>query len=94
MLIKSPHKDGTVERFHLSLKSETFKNVIPINLEQTQRICREYQKYYNQYRPHQGISGKIPDRTEQRLKNKIKFVLNEHLGGKITSFNPDFSLAV
>ncbi|MCY4645215.1 MAG: hypothetical protein OXB88_11415 [Bacteriovoracales bacterium] len=38
-----------------------------MNLKQTQRICGEYKKYYNCYRPHQGISGKRPE-----FPNKIK----------------------
>ena len=41
-----------------SLKSEAFKDVIPLNLLQAQRISREYQNYYNHYRPHQGLHGK------------------------------------
>ena len=42
-----PQENGKIERFHLSLKSEGFSNVIPINLQQSQRICSEYKKYYN-----------------------------------------------
>ena len=85
---KSPTKNGRVERFHLSLKSEAFKDVVPINIQQTQRICAEYKKYYNDHRPHQGISGKIPERPDQKRKDRTRFTRNEHLGGKITSFNP------
>ena len=56
---QSPDKNGRTERFHLSLKSEAFKDVIPINLRQAQKICSKYQNYYNTHRPHQGIHGKI-----------------------------------
>ena len=85
---KSPHKNGRVERFHLSLKSEAFRNVVPINLEQAQRVCTEYKKYYNHYPPHQGIAGKIPAKYNQKQKNRTKFIQHKHLGGKITSFDP------
>ena len=83
---QSPHKNGRVERFHLSLKSEAFRNVVPINLGQAQRVCSEYKKYYNHYRPHQGIAGKIPEEPNQKQQNRRKFVLHRHLGEKITSF--------
>ena len=44
----SPESNGVTERFHLSLKTEAFKNVVPINLYQTQKVCREYQDYYTE----------------------------------------------
>ena len=56
----SPEKNGRVERFHRSLKLEAFENLIPINLSQAQRICNQYKQYYNEHRPHQALSGKIP----------------------------------
>ena len=93
--IKSPQKNGRVERFHLSLKTEAFHNVVPINLEQTMRICREYQKYYNENRPPQGINGEIPAiMTNEIPNNIIKFDRKKHLGGKITSLELIKSLAV
>ena len=93
MPYNSLDKNGKTERFHLSLKSEAFKNVIPINLGHAQRICKEYQNCYNTYRPHQGIAGKIPKKIGQRPQNKMKFYQKEHLGGKIISFEPEFSIA-
>ena len=86
---QSPSKNGRVERFHLSLKSEAFRNVVPINLEQAQRVCTEYKKYYNHHRPHQGIAGKIPGNSNQKQTKCTKFILHKHLGGKITSFDPN-----
>ena len=38
-------------------KSKTFKNVVPMSLLQAQRISREYQDYYNYFRPHQGFES-------------------------------------
>ncbi len=87
----APHKNGVVERFHGSLKSEAFKNVIPINLLQAQRISREYQNYYNHYRPHQGLHGKIPRTSSKHSQTQVNFNKKEHLGGKITSFEPNIA---
>ena len=86
---KSPEKNGVVERFHLSLKTEAFDNVVPVNLEQAQRICSEYRDYYNHYRPHQGIQGKAPEQLYQWPKNRTGFIQKKHLGGKITSFESE-----
>ena len=53
-------------RFHLSAEYGPFDNVVPINLEQAQRICSEYRDYYNHYRPHQEIQGKAPETLHGR----------------------------
>ena len=90
---RSPQKNGVVERFHRTLKNEAFDNVIPINLERPQRVCREYRKYYNNYRPHRGILGSIPSGDRPTPKGPIKFICNKHLNGKITSYDPDFKAA-
>lgn len=87
----SPEANGITERFHRSLKSEAFKNVIPINLLQAQRISREYQHYYNQFRPHQGIQGKIPNKTKSQPDTKVSFWKKEHLGSKIVSFETEIT---
>ena len=90
---QSPDKNGRTERFHLSLKSEAFKDVIPINIRQAQRICSEYEDYYNAYRPHQGIHGKIPKKLDKLPKSRIDFFTKQHLNGKIVSFEPTSSIA-
>ena len=72
-----------------SFKSEAFNNAIPINLLQVQRISKMYQDYYNNYRPHQGIHGKIPNKPLQNPQSKIMFNKKEHLGGKVVFFEPN-----
>ena len=92
--IKSPQKNGRVERFHLSLKTEAFHNVVPINLEQTIRLCSQYQRYYNENRPHQGINGAIPAMIVKEVpQSTLKFERKKHLGGKIISLETVNSLA-
>ena len=91
---KSPEKNGRVERFHLSLKKEAFDNVVPVNLNHAQRTCSRYKNYYNNFRPHQGISGKIPGRMHSESPSeRVDFIQKEHLGGKIVSFEPEFMVA-
>ena len=76
--------------FHLSLKNEAFHNIVPINLRQTIRVCREYQNHYNKFHPHQGIRGNIPDQLFKNRAKVINFSEKQQLGGKITSFEPIF----
>jgi putative transposase len=91
---RSPEENGVTERFHYSLKTEAFKNIVPITLGHTIKICKEYQIYYNKHRPHQGISGKIPEKfNENSALAKVPFRKIEHLGGTIVSFEPNFKVA-
>lgn len=83
--IKNPEKNGRCERFHRTLKEEALNNVIAITPEQTQRVCLEYKKYYNDHRPHQGIEGKIPAIAESFPANITKFCSEKHLNNSITS---------
>jgi hypothetical protein len=86
---RSPQKNGRVERFNLSLVSEAFVDVVPISSNHAIRICREYQDYYNEHRPHQGINGDIPNYLGNINPNsKLDFEEIEHMGGKIVSFRP------
>ena len=77
---------GKVERLNLSLKTEAFKNVIPINLEKTIERCRSYQDYYNGHRPHQAINGNTPGLKENLVSFRSKFTQKSHIGKSITTF--------
>ncbi|MFQ5559417.1 MAG: integrase core domain-containing protein [Nitrospinota bacterium] len=91
---KSPWKNGRVERFHLSLKREAFANVVPICVAHMIRICRTYQSYYNEFRPHHGIRGEIPSKFMQmEPANRMSFRKVKHLSGKITSLEPGNAVA-
>ena len=72
---------------------EVLNIIKKIKIEQSQRICTEYKKYYNHHRPHQGISGNIPEDLNQNQKNRSKFTFHRNLGGKITSFDPNLLAA-
>ena len=88
--IKSPSKNGITERFHLSLKTEGLENIIFLNFKQSQRACINYQKYYNNYRPHQGIKNNIPTSKNIFPKTKGDFYKKEHLNGRFTTLELAF----
>lgn len=91
---RSPWKNGITERFHLSIKNEVFDNVIPINLNQTRRLCLQYQKYYNEHRTHQGINGNLPSKANPiKSSSRVKFKRQAHLEGKFTTFESEYAHA-
>ena len=97
-LIQIPYKmpwfNGRVERFHRSLKREAMAHVIPISVLQLQSICWEYQRYYNEYRCHQALGGKVPDsRKSFPSDRRIGFSKKLHLNGQITTLEPIFAAA-
>ena len=83
---RSPEKNGRVERVHRSIKEECFDSVVAINLNQFNRVAREYKYYYNNHRSHQGIDGKIPLKEKENLLDIQKHQVRNHLDGKIKSF--------
>ncbi|MBU0924591.1 integrase core domain-containing protein [bacterium] len=86
--IKTPELNGKVERCHRSIKEEGLVNVIPITIPQTLTACGLYKDYYNKYRPHQGIDGKIPLRSDDMSTTNLFFERKKHLAGRITTFGP------
>ncbi len=58
----SPNMNAYAERFVRSIRTECLDWMYVINQNQVRNIMREYIRYYNSYRPHQGI-GRIPDAT-------------------------------
>ncbi len=56
-----PQANGICERFIGSLRRECLDHVLIQDGKHLQRVVREYTRYFNQERPHQGIGQRIPD---------------------------------
>ena len=89
---KRPWLNPFVERFQQSLKSECLSRIEFGTKETFREICIQYQDYYNQTRPHQGIDGNVPvPRPEKPVEIKqnqaISFEKNLELGGLVTRFS-------
>jgi len=56
-----PQANGACERFMGSLRRECLDHMLIYDGKYLQRLVQEYTAYYNQERPHQGISQCIPD---------------------------------
>ena len=72
----SPNMNACAERFVRSVRAECLDWMIVFNQKQLRNIMREYVKYYNTVRPHQGI-GKVPDATS--VENATGRILKEPL---------------
>ena len=70
----SPNMNAYAERFIRSIRAECLDWMIVFNHKQLRNIIREYVKYYNTVRPHQGI-GKVPDGVQS--DNKIGRIRKE-----------------
>jgi len=60
-LYRVPQVNGTCERFMGNLRRECLDHILIHDRKHLQQAVQEYTAYYNQERPHQGISQCIPD---------------------------------
>ena len=52
---------AVIERFFRSIKNEWLQKIIvPLRLSQMRQIVETYARWYNHYRPHQGLGGATP----------------------------------
>lgn len=56
---QAPTMNCYIERFIGSFKREALDRFVLVNQTQIEYITKEYVRYYNTYRPHQGI-GTVP----------------------------------
>lgn len=67
-----------------------FDRVDIINNDHTRELALDYQCYYNQDRPHQGINGLIPGQSPEGKKptdtESLKVKKTRKLNGLITKF--------
>jgi len=82
----SPNLNAFAERFVRSIKSECFDFFIVLNTTQARNILREYVKYFNRMRPHQGINNKVPERTET-VKNSGRIQKESAVFGLYTAYS-------
>ena len=63
----SPNMNAYAERFVRSVRTECLDWMIVFNQTQLRNIMKEYVKYYNSMRPHQGL-GRVPDGNQSERK--------------------------
>ncbi len=68
----SPNLNAHAERFVRSAKCECFNYFVVFNHIQLRNLMREYVKYYNRKRPHQGNGNKLPDESKRTKTGTIR----------------------
>lgn len=64
-----PQTNGKIERFWKTLKEDMLEGAEYDTVEQLEDELLNYMVYYNEHRPHQGLSGKTPDSFRKLLPN-------------------------
>lgn len=64
-----PQTNGKIERFWRTIEEDIIEGTTFENLEEFEKDLFEYMIYYNEYRPHQGISGLIPANFNKQIQN-------------------------
>ncbi len=57
---RSPTANAFAERWVRSVREECLDHVLILGERHLQRVLKEYGRYFNQARPHQGIGQEIP----------------------------------
>jgi transposase InsO family protein len=61
---RTPQANAFCERFMGSLKRECLDHSLVLHKRHLKRLVSEYQVYFNEERPHQGIQQRIPNRPD------------------------------
>ena len=69
--VAAPDMNAYAERFIRSFRQECLDWFVIFSEKHLRNILRSYMEYYNQFRPHQGISA-IPECRPPELSGKIK----------------------
>ena len=59
--VRAPNMNAVAERFVSSARREMLDHVLVFHEDHLGRMVREYQQYFNEARPHQGIGRRVPE---------------------------------
>jgi transposase InsO family protein len=57
---RAPRQNATCERFLGSVRRECLDHVLVLGEAHLRRVLREYVRYFNHDRPHQGLAQRVP----------------------------------
>ncbi len=80
---RAPKANAICERFIGSVRRECLDHLLIRGERQRYEVIKEYVRFFNEARPHQGIEQQIPGETESEGKRKAqgKIVCFPVLGG-------------
>jgi putative transposase len=57
---RAPNANAYAERWVRSVRNECLNHLVLFGLNSLRRVIRQYQSFFNQHRPHQGIGNRVP----------------------------------
>jgi putative transposase len=78
---QAPKANAICERFLGSVRRECLDFFLIFNERHLRKIMKQYQAYFNEARPHQGINQRIPCHSEQFQQNTGTIIAHPVLGG-------------
>ena len=85
---RAPRANGICERYMGSLRRECLNHALILNDRHLLRVVREYTRYFNQERPHQGIGQRIPDHYDRPVSSPTGNISSKaFLGGLHYSYS-------
>lgn len=89
---ESPNLNAYAERLVRSIKEQCLSRTIITSEEQLRKALKEYEIYYNQERPHQGIGNWVPSeysKGQKEVKPIGKIRRKQRLGGLLNVYFRD-----
>ena len=78
---RSPKQNAHVERLVGSIRRECLDHIIVLNESHLRRVLREYQRYYNEVRPHLSLGRNAPVPRPVQHRDTGPVCAREVLGG-------------
>ena len=80
---QAPRANSFAERWVRSVREECLDQILILNENHLQRVLKEYDKYYNHARPHQGIGQRFPVSVLGREQNQYGPIRRRNILGGI-----------
>ena len=82
---RAPNANAHAERVIRSMREECLDRIIILNEKHLRFVLKRYEEYYNEARPHQGISQRIPNgAAPSDLKGPIR--KRQYLSGLLNDY--------
>lgn len=86
---RSPDLNSHIERFHLSIKSETLGRMIFFGGKMLRRAVSSYLDHYHEERNHQGFGNQIIEPGDEVGRDEGEIQCRERLGGLLRYYDRD-----
>lgn len=73
--------NAVAERFIGSVRRELLDHVLMLNEVHLGSLLHQYQRYFNESRPHQGIGQRVPMKPAQDIDSSKPIEVTSVLGG-------------